>query len=523
MNQLDYIKSQFTNHSLVVDFLYAKDDSSLRYVDLQNTLKETNELIKDSDNIESVMSHIKEARRRFLLHWDYVVANKEFNPIVYEKMKEVFFSSNLNNPEEWLQKTKNSFEQKQNNGFLVALNKGVALIGKKFPKPVVSDEKIEKYSLELMEKYKLNHINLTNISSYECMDFLTNLDVNLKKVCSSMGIADDVIGIHRTIGFSASPHSEAFYSSEIKSITVGGLMQDCSTLLHEWVHALDFYVGDYIVPNTFASHIEHSVHIDNSAMYQAFQSMKTLTHEIFNSSSSFPFIEPLKKELFKEGTSQFFSELIGYDFYTLPENIKQNLHSEKSFEIINNYLAMPDVKSTQQPLLEFIQSNNLQSDIIIDKIKSSTPDLLYLKPYFDDVNQNLWSNKSFYYMSSKLSMLGLKINNLIVKFADKGFNNFSNDKVAPTEGNVNDNDYLTQPREMVARYFESQVFPHKALANNIASIFSGIYSYKIGVDKSFENNKNNIIENVFGKDKVLKNISSIRQNLQQETTLKLQP
>lgn len=513
MNQLEYIKSKFFEKSTLIEFIPVNDELDERYIDFQKTLKTINESIKKSEDVESVLSHIKEAQRSFLVHWQFFNVHTEH--VSFEKMRSLYFTANLSQPEEWLKNTITAFEEKKSNKFFELTTKGMKFIGETLDKfnSLADNVEIEKVANEIIKKYNLNHINLSNIKESKHLKYLKDLDSGLEKVCTSMGVTTDVIGINGTVGFSSSPHSEAFFLSEKNSITTGGLMHTSSTLLHEWVHSLDYYVGNSISPGKFASNIEEAVHIEDSNMYKSFMSIKLLTQEIFNSSNSLDYIEPIKKGLITEGTSKFFSELLGYDFYALPEKIKNSLHSQHSFDLVNNYLVNPSLESNQTKLLEFITAQNIQSAVITDKIQNPSPEITSLKAYFDGVNQNLFNNPSLYHISSKLSRFGLKLDNFITGVFQKGIDLFKKDVVAKTQGNSHDNDYFIQPIEMVARYFESQVFPNNSKLNNIIGIIGGVCAYKLTKDSSFERNKDQIIEHVFGKDKILKNISGIRTNI----------
>lgn len=512
MNQLDYIKSKFLETSQLVHFVNNsnKEEFTDRYFDFQQTLHETNALIEKSQSKEEVLEYMKEGQKRFLVHWGFMHESLE-HPSV-EHMRSLYYSANLNNPQEWLDKTIVSHEEKKNNRFFELVSKGLKFIDQKIPKQVIDYQEIEDLSKSMIQKYNLNHLHLSDIKPHKVLNFLKTLDKNLQNVCDSLGVTTDIIGIHGKVGFTASPHTEAFFSSQKNTITLGGIMNDSSTALHEWIHALDFEVGSSIVPHQYASNISKSVHVDNSNLYKAFKGIKDLTQEIFSSESSIPLIEPAKQALLKEGTSKFFSELIGYDFYALPENIKNHFHTQQSFDIVNNYLVDRFSPTNQKALTDLLESQGVRSPEISHKINELVPELIYVKPYFDAVNDNIWGKQSFYHLSSKLSIYGLKVNNVISDTVMKGIHFIRPPKVAPIKGNVNDNDYYVQPIEMLARYFESQVFPKRTMVTNLTNIVAGVYSYKSSVDQSFEHNKENIIENVFGKDKILKNIGSIRKN-----------
>lgn len=513
MNQLEYIKSKFLEKSTLVEFISCNNELNARYIDFQKTLKNTNELIKNADNAVLVLSHIQKAQESFLTHWNFI--HEHTSHSFYEKFRSLYFSANLNEPEIWLKNTILAFEEKKSNKFFELTSKGLKFIGENLSQfnSIENPEAVEKLANEIIKKYNLNHINLTNTKHSTHINYLKRLNNGLENVCHSMGITFDVIGIHGTVGFSSSPHSEALFLLQNNSIIIGGFFQNSSIILHEWIHALDYYVGNSISPGKFASNIEEAIHIEDSNTYQSFISIKKLTQEIFNSSSSLPHIEPIKKELIIQGTSKFFSELLGYDFYTLPENIKNNLHTQSSFNLVNNYLVNPSLKTNQINLLDFITSQNLQSIVITEKITNPPSEITSLKSFFDGINHNLFTEPSLYYISSKLSLFRLQLNHLLFDIFNKGSNLIKKDECSKHKVNLSDHDYFIQPIEMVARYFESQVFPIKHKLFNIVSIISGICIYKTTTDNSFENNKNKIIEHVFGKGKIIQNISDIRTNI----------
>ena len=516
MNQLDYIKSQFLKSAYSLDFISQKDEISERYTDFQNSLRETTLHVKKSTNIEEIMEHISEARRYFLLHWKFIAEHKE-HPC-YKKMQDLYFSTHLNLPNEWLTNTIASFEEKKSNHFIDFVSQGLNFIKKKRKNHKTDNvdnsyEVIQHYAQKIMEKYHLSHIILSNIKSDKAMNFLTTLDKNLTHVCESMGVTYDVIGIHKTVGFSSSPNTEAFFIPSSNTILLGGYANTAVTSLHEWVHALDYHVGKNIVANSYASNINQAVHINDSPSYKAFIAMKELTQEIFSHSSTIPLIHSIKEQLFKEGTSKFFSQLIGFDFYLLPDSLKQSLHTEESFSIVNNYLLLPESTYTQNKVIDLLVKQNISDSSIINKIKNPETDIKNLKTFFDSVNKNILGKDSFYHLASRFSQHGFTFTNKIADTMMKCLHFFYKPDIknVVSNTNINDNDYLTQPLEMLARYFESQVFP-KETSIHLIEIILGVQAYKLTVDSSFEKNKNNIITHVFGKDKILKNISSLRND-----------
>lgn len=390
------------------------------------------------------------------------------------------------------------------------MSKGLDFINQKVPTTHFDYAEIETYSHSLITKFNLHHINLTDIKPHKAMAFLVNLDKNLTHVCESLGVTYDVIGIKKNVGISASPHTDACFTPNNNNISVGGFLNSSSTMLHEWIHALDYHVGHNVKSNTYASQINTTININDSNKSQAFISVKKLTQEIFSKDSSN--IETIKEGLFKKGTSAFFSEVMGYDFYLLPEDVKQTLHSKETFMAVNNYLLVSDSTNNQNEVLRLLASQNISNDAIIHKIEHPNSNMTKLITFFDAVNVNIQGEESFYHLYSRFSKYGLKLNNYIVDTFTAGLHYMIQTKVKVAIGNGNDEDYLTQPSEMLARYFESQIFPKTTMASNILNVITGIQIYKLTLDDSFEKNKNTIIEHVFGRDKIMQNIKAIRKN-----------
>jgi len=242
MKQIDYVKEKFLDTSYVLDFLRDDDEFSQRYIDFQSTLHETNDLIRKSNSVDEITEHIKEAKRRFLLHWNFIHEHPD-EPSV-EKMRALYYSSHLNDPEKWISETLTTYDSKKSLHFFDKVSQGIKFIDQKIHNEALNFQEISEQASAIIHKYNLHSIDLSKIKPHKASDFLTNLDLKLNDVCQSMGIFPDVIGIHGTISFSATPHTEAFFSPNKKSISIGGLMQNSSTILHEWIHALDYHVGN---------------------------------------------------------------------------------------------------------------------------------------------------------------------------------------------------------------------------------------------------------------------------------------
>lgn len=523
MNQLDYIKEKFLETSSVYDFFKLPDTTEetviyYSYLAFKKSFIETNHAIKNATSLEDITDYIKQAQKTFLEHWSDMKQYPDLPFVAY--MKGFYYSANLANADQWLEEHLSVYQTKKATRFFELIDKGLKFINQHIDKQDINSQEISDYAQKIIDTYQLKSVSLTKIESHKAMAFLENLDKKLQDVCQSLGVTPDVIGIHGTIGFSATPHTEAFFLPIDNTINIGGFMQDSTTILHEWIHALDYHIGNKIRANTFASEIKDSVYMDESNEYKAFQGIKQITQEIFTSSSNVITLDNIKQQILKEGTSKFFSDLLGYEFYLLSDSTKKSLTSEDAFKAVNNYLLVPYSNNNKNNVLEILYTVGISSQNIVDKLNNPTEELVSSKSFFNSVNENIWGNESLYHLGCRFSKYGLKLNNFLTKCISKIATTIKKNKVAPTVGNGEDEDYLVKPIEMLARYFEAQVFPKKTLVSNIIGILGGVQSYKFGADSSFEKNKNDIIEQVFGKDKIVKNISSIRQDYKNTDTYK---
>ena len=517
MNELEFIKHEFLKDANPFSIFRGDSESNRAANIFQYNFNIYLEKIKNASSVNEIKDYVNKSREIFLEQWQVVASEDSTSSPAKKYLEESYFKFNLNLPDKWFESVSERFQQKTKANFFEKIKDGFNFIQNKLINSNESYNKDEiiQYSHTLIQKYNLASIDLSNIKPQNAMDFLKTLDKNVQHVCDNLGVTPDVIGIHGTISFVPEKRQEAFFRRERDSIHLGFGMKDSSTILHEWVHALDFHIGNKIIPGSYATDIENSVFIDDSDTYKAFKDMKSLSQEIFSSNPQA--VELVKQELFKDGTAKFWNDFLGDDSYLLPNNIREKIQSQESFLVINNFLSQPYNKDTQSKLIDFMQKNGIANS---DRIKAiNEPDvdssIFKSKPFFDNVNKNIITNKSAYYLISNLSNFMSKWTNIA---GEKIIDLFSKSKSSGS--NITESDYLTQPVEMMARYFESQVFNLKNNLVNATNLPLGIVMYKVTKDDSFEDNKNKIISTVFGKDKILSNLEKIRleSNFQPNTS-----
>lgn len=510
MNELDYIKYKFLKNVNPLCIFKGDSEANRSANAFQYQFNIYINKIKEAKSTLEVKEYINQSREIFLDQWAVAIQENSINPSTAKKyLEKIYFTYNLNNPDEWFKQTTDIFQQKKHTKFFEKITNALLLFKTNLTTSNTNfdREKITEYSLELIDKYNLASIDLSGIQPSKAMTFLKKLNKNAQQVCDKLGIPTYALGINGTISFASEKNIVAFFQPADNTIHIGKMMNNSNTILHEWIHSLDYHIGNKIQPRQFATTIESSVVIDQSdPNYQAFKHMKQLSQEIFSDQPQL--VQALKQRLIQEGTAKFWNDLIGEESYLLPNNIRDQLQSQESFILINNFLSNPDNDKHKYNLINFIKSNGISNEKNLDFILNpniNSP-IFKNKTYFDDVNKNLFSIKSNYYITSNLANY---INNGFY-FIPKKIQEILNPHLKPS-GNVNDPDYFTQPVEMMSRYFESQIFNGKTNIINLLNCISGMVCYKIQKDDSFEVNKNNILSAVFGSQIILNRVIKIRE------------
>lgn len=514
ISKLEYLKESFLDNSrLNYIFSDSPNDGEVKFLNLIEKVLPLREKISNSKSIEELTSTILEMRESVLNSWEKV---KESESVSKKLIESYYFESGLNLSEKWVQNKEKMYDNKENSNFFEKTSdaiKNIFGVTQEKIKEDLNDDTLKRGS-ELIHKFNLSYIDLSACSSNKkCLDFLNKFDSNASIAFEKMGVLPEVFGMHKTISLSNNTTNQAFCSSSNKEISLDLNQTSSSTIIHEWVHALDNYVCQ--TSTSVNGHVSSREDIyfqdDQFPITKAYKEIRNLTQSLFNKNPEA--IENLKKNIVNQNTAKFYSIIIGDDWYTLPEEKRNHLMSEKSISKINNFMSMNQDSQgyayTEKDLTDQIKIavNNFDEKVFVGKRKEID---IEIKPYFESVNKNFIENKSLYYIGCQVSNKICAVPILFVESKIDKVKKWMNieDKQVPTNFGIN---YFSDPAEMLARYFESQVFPKFA---KIANFLALAPIYKVTKDKNFEPYKDKIIENVFGKDKILKNIASLRpQNL----------
>lgn len=346
---------------------------------------------------------------------------------------------------------------------------------------------IREKSFEILTKYNLGTIIVRADDDLGSLHFLNKVEANLQTICNKTGISPEEIGLDGNLAFSL-PNTNlvsktlACYIPSVHTITLANSrVNETSTILHEWIHSLDFKIGNQIKPGHYATNIEESVIDNGSNEYKAFRAIKDLVQKFINSGSSK--VEKKKENLLNEGASKFLITLLGKEYYGLPSDKKDILNSKEMIKNINNYLTSPGDKNFIENIENSLEHSGLLTEDVKLMLKNPPDSIKEIKSYFDAINKNLLGSESLYLMGSNFS-------NFV--------RNLENKDRPISQGNGADKDYYSQPTEMLARYFESQFFAEEVVPSLSEVLTSGRMIYR-KKDKNFLENKTSFFDNALSR------------------------
>lgn len=510
MNSLDYLKTAFAKAADIAEFVQPTDTSLEHYVKFQQKIYDSNCILQSTTTVEQFEETLKNIGASFTENIEQI--NKESGNATNAKMKHLYMMSYLDDTTYWMDLNLQKFKQKTDAGFFQPVSKGNDFIGANKISPSYSQTDVANYATELLQKYNLSSLNLTNTPSARRYEKLQEIDQLFSEVSQKIGVTADAMGIKGTLSFVTSTTGEANFTVYINpTITMDDSLSTPSILLHEWIHAIDYHVGNNIVPGKFASEITESVPIMDTSDYEAFRAIKDLTQNIFSKDANV--VEQIKINLFQKGTSNFFDTILGKELYLVSPEDKKQLESEHAIACVNNYLTNHDNIFAQENLTNLLKKTTLYSSTVEEKIRR--PDvqneMTPIKKYFDQVNENTIGKKSFYQLTANASRFGLRFHLFRQDVAQNGFFTNGATKNKRTDNLANEY-YLSEPKEMVARYFQSQVFTESSLLESIDWAKKGVILHKLTKDHHFEASKTKILTRILGEDKITLRIESLRND-----------
>lgn len=426
---------------------------------------------------------------------EHIKKSGEVQPTgIYYELLYLCQESPLHNIDSWLKKTENSFkkEQKQKKTlfkkFISFLSISEKLPQQYFPQLLSSDNEVITLSQRLIKKYNLSHINLENCkNAKQAIVFLENFDKKTNNLVNDIKISNSYIGLYQTVSimYTNNKNLKAGYCSQSKCIRFTEQGLNKRSILHEWVHAIDNYVCEkYTNENTFVTKMNKTLVTDNNTPISiAYHTIRELTQKLFNQ-NHIEVKEYINQT--KENCVQLFWEILSID--TLKKSLSNKdflLHQDNQKKVIN-YIIEP--KNTEY-----------ESDI---------KNLLIQKDCTQDEAQILLENN--YYFIKKLKEM-LKNSNLnLITEPSNYFKNASKFNKLDLFQEVSKG-YYSEPYEMLARYFESQVYNISTVIEDMTSLTSR-YTTK---DNEFDSIKNKLINNLFPPKKldITNEIKNIRDKI----------
>jgi len=492
--QLEYLKNQFLNNSR---FNYFFDESNkFGKTELQSfttALYQVREKVNVAQSDDELLTHIKSFREVYLTSFK---ALRDMKHPIKEQLGEYFFSARINLVDKWYKEETQLYQDKIKNGFFEKFKSFFA----SSPDNVLADEGIQEKTQKMIQKYNLKAIDLSEIKGIkEAHQYLDKVDANFEDVCARLGVKTKAIGLNRFLGLAYG--QGASYNSENRYITTATFRSSKSSLLHEWIHALDNYIGMDITDNqhTYATGYKGVAPVVDDSMNQAFHTMKKLTVRMFNAN---PELAQNKiDDQLHLGSTKFLSLAIGSKWYGLDTEDRKKLLTPEIKQAINNYISHYSIsnENAQKELLGKIAQTGIISKEQLDKNLQEQQEAIIkeVKPYYQKMNEIMHTSPSAYYIGSKLTSWNV----VLSKYAEKTLASIAKltgkIKTTRNSSNLDDKDYFTNPLEMTARYFESQVYPVASQIANVSAL-GGIY--KFTKDKEFEEIKNTLLTQALGQD-----------------------
>lgn len=521
-DKLNYLKEEFLKNFKLNLYTCKSNEDIYHFKDFFHQMPEFRQQIIKADSkeeLKTIINNISTIFHEKLSKIDPSDVGSTIPAILFQFYLE---DSHLND-KKWIESTEQIYEDKIINNMLLKSTNSSSDFKEWLEFVVNMDNKLESnFNIQeqaniLVQKYNLAYIDLTKATNEKsALDYLQKLDQCAEQMAKDMNMPNEYLGINGTIGLHYNNDGHAFHNRILHKISLDLNMVEKTHLLHEWVHALDAHIYEsHMYESGYTSEHEELIVDKNtsSTTGQAFYLMRQLTQNIFSNNK-----EELKKiieQKTQEGLSKFWSVIIGPEWYSMSKEQRQYFFGDEAKTIVENYLSNTNNKYFLQELSEYIKIHgHYDEQQIKEKIKNNAE---YLKdnvaPYFKKINENIIGKKSFYFILANLSNWEVKrenIKNKVIEFITGKKPVNSTNLIGGNYGVT----YYTQPCEMIARYFESQLYKQKYLLKNILQLY---IPYKLTKDKDFEEKKDNILESVFQPEKTLEKIKKLRQKFSAES------
>lgn len=487
--------------------------------------------ILHAETKEELVEVLNEVRADYLTHWSSSF-HKQNDTHLYSKFYGLFFGSGINNIDEWVKNTEQMYEDQLKFDYF---NKAQVFLGiSKTPEEklvemvekannIENNFELKALTKKLIEKYNLCHIDLSAVEdSEQALKFLKKFDKETQQVAKDMNMPNEYIGINGTLSIAYNSTNQAFYQTAEKNMSFGNMTTSKSTILHEWIHALDNYIcNEHLSVNGYVSHNKGIlVEETNTTASKAYHAMRKITQDIFNSNEKE--VDKIVEKNMRSGLCKFWSVMLGDQWYAISKEDRETYFTKDIQKLVLNYLSNPtngihacDMELTIRKKGNFTSSSKVLAimDENLDYIQEN------VAPHFRNVSQNIIGKKSFYFHTANISNV-----HIIAEVFIKGIVNKVKDALnlppsQETKTNI-ESGYFIEPCEMVARYFESQVYTGQALMFNVLGL---VGAYKMNKESDFEQKKDNLLNAVFNKEKTMSKIGNLRGQYHPSHTTELKP
>ena len=533
-SKLVYLKEKFLSNFTLLVYENNNTDTLGQFEAIKefnaNSVHFRNSILQ-ADTKEEFLQVLEEIRVDYLEKY-----NRSFHghggTQLYSKFYDFFFNTGINQIDEWVKNSEQMYEDKLKFNYF---NKAKVFLGiKKTPEENLVDlvekanniehnSELKAFSKKIIQKYNLCNIDLSEVEdSQTALSFLKKFDKEAEKVAKDMNMPNEYLGINGTLSIAYNSTNEAFYSHNYKLMSFSKRSASKSTILHEWIHAIDNYIcNEHISVNGYVSHNKGLLIEDNNTpASRAYHLMRNITQDIFNSNQKE--VDNIVERNMRSGLCKFWSVILGDQWYSITKEDREAYFAKDIQKDVLNYLADPTNPKYVSDLEWNIRKKggHYSSDQVL-KVMEQNYDYLQenVAPHFRNISENILGKKSFYFHTANISNLHIITECFIKDIVNKTKEILHLPQSKENHTNIKSG-YFIEPCEMVARYFESQVYRGEALLYNIMGV---IGAYKMDKDSSFEEKKNNLLNAVFNKESTMSKIGNLREQFHASTDSALKP
>lgn len=534
---LDATKFDIVVHEEVLQKLGLSSESFDQFKKQWNVIRKS---IHEADSIEEIKNNMITLGQ---LHqdslWSKISLGTHDESLVATKMKmrNIYFYPKKAHIDETIQKIIKQFEIVKEIKVLNDIILNDIVIEREFKRHIFNvPEHNELMAKKLVNMYAFSFVELGTDKDTE---FLKVLDNSAKSVCKKMKMHPHMIGLNQHISISqiessASEYCLGSYVFDDKHIKLKLSSDMSSTLLHEWVHAIDNIVLSKIKDVKIEEYIKTPYECDMLSTEKNFSSdynnliekpispstsnvkenLFAAHHQLRAILTDIRNIDPqVTKHYIEErnylATTKFWSIVMGDDWYTLNDHKRQSFVELDMQTAINNFCSEQNQDNKNYLNLQIkkrLLITDVQAQELIDTYSERI--LNSVKPYIQESQSSPILKKSLLLeiCENHTETLQARIGRVYIRLK----NYFKTQQTI--DDKTNDQDYLVQPPELLARYFQANTYSFQSQMVNILNL-TMLYPLK---DKGFIEKKDSLLDNVstiigLEKNSVLKEIARMRK------------